>query len=326
MSANLPILNKPILNKLGPAATPSNQPFAGNRPFASIQLPTMVESTLPNGARPKHGAGLPVPTDPKKLEKRIAYKITKAMHHYGMLEDGDKVMVCMSGGKDSYALLDFMQRAQKHAEINFEILAVHLDQGHPDFPLDVLEGYLATCGSPYEIIHEHTHDIVVEKLQPGRTTCSLCSRLRRGILYDRATKFGCTKVALGHHRDDILATFMLNVFFCGQLKAMPPLLRADDGHNTLIRPMAYVPEDWIKAWSAHKGYPLIPCSLCSKQPDLKRAQMEQLLAQLNSVYPSALESCLHALGSVHPRFLLDNELYDFDTGSGPVDRDADAFA
>ena len=311
MSAHLPIWH--------------NQPESTQQAMPKAVLPGLVKPVLADGSRPKHGAKLPIPESPKKLEKRIAYKVTKAVHHYDMLDNGDRVMVCMSGGKDSYALLHFMQRAQKHAPIDFEIVAVHLDQGHPEFPTDVLEDYLKTCGSPYEIIHEHTHDIVLEKLQPGQTTCSLCSRLRRGILYDRAKKLGCTKVALGHHRDDMLATFMLNFFFCGQLKAMPPLLRADDGHNTLIRPLAYVPEDWIVAFAEHKQWPLIPCSLCSKQPDLKRSQMEELLDQIDAVYPGSLESALHALRSVHPRFLMDTELYDFEKGAGPVDRDADAF-
>ncbi len=313
LSTNLPILTD---------LPPRNLMRAG----ASLLPQGMVKPVLDNGERPKSGRRRPIPGDPRKLEKRIAYSVTKAVHHYNMLEDGDRVMVCMSGGKDSYALLHFMQRAQKHAPINFEIVAVHLDQGHPGFPLATLENYLKTCGSPYEIIHEHTHDIVLEKLGPGQTTCSLCSRLRRGILYGRAKELGCTKVALGHHRDDILATFMLNVFFCGQLKAMPPLLRADDGHNVLIRPLAYVPEDWIKAFAAHKKYPLIPCSLCSRQPDLKRSQMQALLDQIQDVYPGSMESALHALKSVSPRFLMDNELYNFETGSGPVDHDADAFS
>ena len=311
MSSNLPIL--------------TDLPPRDAGPLRPVTLPNMVQPLLDDGSRPKSSPRRPIPADPKKLEKKIAYAVTKAMHHYGMLEAGDKVMVCMSGGKDSYALLHFMQRLQRHAPFEFDILAVHLDQGHPGFPLAMLEGYLKTCGSPYEIIHEHTYDIVLDKLRPGQTTCAMCSRLRRGILYDRAKKLGCTKVALGHHRDDILATFMLNFFFCGQLKAMPPLLRADDGDNVLIRPLAYVPEDWIVAFSQHKQWPLIPCSLCSKQPDLKRAQMEELLDQIDAVYPGAMESALHALKSVHPRFLMDNELYNFETGSGPVDRDEDAF-
>lgn len=302
-------------------------PRSGVRlPIPGGDLPSMVAPTLPNGAKPKSSPRRPVPTELHKLEKKIAYAFTKAIHHYNMLEDGDKVMVCMSGGKDSYALLHFMQRAQKHAPIDFEILAVHLDQGHPGFPLHKLENYLKTCGSPYEIIKEHTYDIVVDKLKPGQTTCSLCSRMRRGILYDRAKKFGCTKVALGHHRDDILATFLLNMFFAGQLKAMPALLRSDDGVNVLIRPLAYVPEDWIVALARHEQWPLIPCSLCSKQPDLKRSQMEGLLSQIDQVYPGALESSLHALRNVHPRFLMDNELYNFETGGGPIDLNADAFA
>jgi tRNA 2-thiocytidine biosynthesis protein TtcA len=301
-------------------------PLAEAAMLGRVGAPVMVQALLPDGSKPKSSPRRSVPDNPIKLEKKIAYAVTKAVRQYNMIEDGDRVMVCMSGGKDSYALLHFLQRAQKHAHVNFEILAVHLDQGHPGFPIDVLRGYLETCGSPFEIVEQNTYDIVLEKLKPGSTTCSLCSRLRRGILYDRAKKFGCTKVALGHHRDDILATFLLNLFFVGQLKAMPATLRADDGVNVLIRPLSYVPEDWIVAFAKIKQWPLIPCSLCSKQPDLKRSQMEGLLDQIDGVYPGALESALHALRSVHPRFLLDNELYNFETGAGPVDRDADAFA
>jgi tRNA 2-thiocytidine biosynthesis protein TtcA len=271
-----------------------------------------------------------IPSSARTLERRIAYMVTKAIHDYGMIVDGDKLMVCMSGGKDSYAMLHFLQRAQRKAPIDFEILAVHLDQGQPGFPTETLEAYLQQCGSPYHIVREHTYDIVMEKLAPGKTTCSLCSRLRRGILYDAAQKLGCTKVALGHHRDDVLATFLLNVFFCGQLKAMPPVLRAEDGYNTVIRPLTYVPEEMIKAFVRTKEYPLLPCRLCDKQPDLKRAQMETLLREIDGLYPGALPSALHAMKNVHPRFLMDNKAWNFDNvvrdGSGDADREADAFS
>jgi tRNA 2-thiocytidine biosynthesis protein TtcA len=267
-----------------------------------------------------------VPDDPHNLERTISHLFTKASKDFGMLVPGDKVMVCMSGGKDSYGLLHFMQRAQKHSPIPFEIIAVHLDQGHPEFPTHILEKHLAESGSPYEIVHQHTYQIVLDKLEPGKTTCSLCSRLRRGILYDTAQRLGCTKIALGHHRDDILATLMLNLFFCGQLKAMPPILHADDGKNTVIRPLAYVPESHLIAWSDHKKYPVIPCSLCSKQPDLKRGQMQQLLKELDERYPGSMPSAIKAVTDVKPRFLLDRNLYDFSgMQADPDDRDQDAF-
>ena len=299
-------------------------PVASPAPASGLNfLPTR----LANGLAPAAAKRMKIPSDPIKLEKRISYFLTKATHDYDMLAEGDKVMVCMSGGKDSYALLHFLQRAQRRAPFNFEIIAVHLDQGHPGFPLPTLEGYLKTCGSPYHIIHEHTYDVVLSKLEPGKTTCSLCSRLRRGILYKAAQDLGCTKVALGHHRDDIIATFMLNFFFCGQLKAMPAKLMSDDGKNIVIRPLAYVPEKMIIRYAEQQAWPLIPCSLCSRQEDLKRAQMEELKKQLDTVYPGALSSALNALKSAHPRFLLDRDLYDFNTSATDTDdTNLDAFS
>ncbi|HAN31096.1 MAG TPA: tRNA 2-thiocytidine(32) synthetase TtcA [Myxococcales bacterium] len=298
-----------------------------NSPSTTPNMASLLPATLSNGMAPAAPSRMVIPDDPKKLEKRIAYMVTKAMHHYEMIVPGDKIMVCMSGGKDSYALLHFLQRAQRHAPFDFELVAVHLDQGHPGFPLETLEGYLAECGSPYHIIHEHTYDVVLSKLEPGKTTCSLCSRLRRGILYSAAQELGCTKVALGHHRDDIIATFLLNFFFCGQLKAMPSKLISDDGKNTVIRPLSYVPEEMIVHFAKHKQWPLIPCSLCSRQEDLKRSQMEQLMKQMDAVYPGALPSALNALTSVHPRFLLDRQLFDFNQAvDDTTDHDLDAFA
>ncbi len=267
-----------------------------------------------------------IPDDPAILERRISHLFVQAIKDFGMIEAGERVMVCMSGGKDSYALLHFMQRTQKHSPVKFDIVAVHLDQGHPGFPLHTLEGYLQQSGSPYEIVHYHTHDIVLQKLEPGKTTCSLCSRLRRGVLYDTAKRLGCSKVALGHHRDDALSTLLLNLFFCGQLKAMPPLLRADDGVNTVIRPLAYVPEAMLVKWSEIKQYPIIPCNLCSRQPDLKRAQMNDLLRELDKRYPGALPSALNAIQDVKPRFLYDRKLYDFSGAAMGDDREDDAFA
>jgi tRNA 2-thiocytidine biosynthesis protein TtcA len=216
-------------------------------------------------------------------------------------------------------LLHFMQRAQRKAPVDFEIIAVHLNQGHPGFPLPTLEAFLRDCGSPYEIIDEPTYDIVIDKLEPGKTTCSLCSRLRRGILYGAARRLGCTKIALGHHRDDFIATLFLNLFFCGQLKAMPPVLHGDKGRNIVIRPLAYVPEEMLVAFAEAQRYPLIPCNLCSRQPDSKRAQMEALLRQIDAMYPGAMPSALHAMKNVHPRFLMDNKLWNFDNDPGEGD-------
>ncbi len=269
-----------------------------------------------------------IPDDPKELERRISHLFVKAIKDFGMIQAGERVMVCMSGGKDSYALLHFMQRTQKHSPVKFEILAVHLDQGQPGFPSDKLEAYMAAAGSPYEIVRYNTYDIVMDKLEPGKTTCSLCSRLRRGILYDAAKRLGCSKIALGHHRDDALSTLLLNLFFCGQLKSMPPLLRADDGVNTVIRPMAYVPEAMLIKWSEMQQYPVLPCNLCSKQPDLKRAQMNDLLRELDKRYPGAMPSALNAIQNVSPRFMYDRELYDFTSTPQPDgdERDDDAFA
>ncbi len=268
-----------------------------------------------------------VPDDPQLLERRISHLFTKASKDFELIRPGDRVMVCMSGGKDSYGLLHFMQRAQKHSPIKFDLIAVHLDQGHPGFPTHILEEHLKNSGAAYEIVHQHTYDIVLDKLEPGKTTCSLCSRLRRGILYDTAKRLQCNKIALGHHRDDILATLLLNLFFCGQLKAMPPVLRADDGVNTVIRPLSYVPEAFLKKWSDVQKYPVIPCGLCSKQPDLKRAQMQGLLAELDQRYPGSMPSAIRALTDVKPRFLLDDKLFDFKTNqAGAGDRDEDAWS
>lgn len=319
---------QPALAHTGRANTVST--LRSLRDDGDIAEPIEIEEDFSFDLSGPHTIAVPrrqrIPDDPAILERRISHLFTKASKDFGLLEPGDKVMVCMSGGKDSYGLLHFMQRAQRHSPIKFELVAVHLDQGHPGFPLDTLEGYLRTCGSPYEIVHYHTYDIVLQKLEPGKTTCSLCSRLRRGILYDTAKRLGCNKVALGHHRDDMVATLMLNLFFCGQLKAMPAKLRADDGYNTVIRPLAYVPEPMLVKWAEIKKYPLIPCNLCSRQPDLKRAQMNALLADIDRRYPGALPSALQAMQNVKPRFLLDRGLYDFAAGGTTADdRDEDAF-
>jgi len=262
--------------------------------------------------------------DTPALEKRIGKAITKAIADYDLVVQGDRVMVCMSGGKDSYALLHFMQRGQRFSPNRFEIVAVHLAQGHPGFPLHTLRDYLARSGVEWHIVERDTYSVVQDKLQPGQTTCSLCSRLRRGILYDTAVRLGCTKIALGHHRDDAIATLLLNLFFVGKLKAMPPVLQSDDGRNTVIRPMIYVPESHLVEISKRLAFPIIPCGLCSQQPDMKRARMGELMRAMEELYPGALGSALAAIGDVQGRFLLDKRLWT--TPRTESDRHADAFA
>jgi len=257
-----------------------------------------------------------------KLQKRLRRNIGKAIADYNMIEAGDRIMVCLSGGKDSFAMLDILLNLRAHAPIDFEIIAVNLDQKQPGFPADVLPNYLDSLGIPYRIVEEDTYSIVKEKIPEGKTTCSLCSRLRRGILYRTASELGATKIALGHHGDDILETLFLNMFHGGKMKAMPPKLVSDDGRHVVIRPMAYCREKDIEKYAVAKAFPIIPCNLCGSQENLQRKMIKEMFREWERKYPGRVETMLNAMQNVVPSHLMDHQLFDFksvDQHSGIID-------
>ena len=248
-----------------------------------------------------------------KLSKRLHRQVGQAVTDFNMIEAGDKVMVCLSGGKDSYAMLDILLSLRERAPIHFDIVAVNLDQKQPGFPADVLPRYLSGRGVPFHIENQDTYSIVTSLIPEGKTMCSLCSRLRRGILYRVAGELGATKIALGHHRDDIVVTTLMNMFFGGRLKGMPAKLVSDDGRHTVIRPLAYVAETDLERWATHRQFPIIPCTLCGSQDNLQRVQIKAMIRDWERQHPGRIDNMFNALGHVVPSHLMDRNLYPFET-------------
>ncbi len=250
-------------------------------------------------------------TEFNKLQKRLRRNVGRAIEDFAMIEEGDKVMVCLSGGKDSYTLLDILMNLQRTAPVRFELVAVNLDQKQPGFPEHVLPEYLASVGVPYHILEKDTYSIVTEKVPEGKTYCGLCSRLRRGSLYGFAAEIGASKIALGHHRDDIMETLFLNMFFGGALKAMPPKLLSDDGEHIVIRPLAYCKERDIERYAKWQAFPIIPCNLCGSQDNMQRQAIKAMLQQWEKQYPGRLDSIFGAISNIAPSQLADHALFDF---------------
>lgn len=248
----------------------------------------------------------------KQVTKKLQRTTAEAIKQFSMIEAGDRIMVCLSGGKDSYTLLEMMLYFQKVAPISFDIIAANLDQKQPGFPVDVLPNYLNNLGVNYKIIEKNTYKIVMEKTPEGKTTCSLCSRLRRGTLYEAARNLNCNKLALGHHRNDILETFFLNLFFAGKIETMPPKFRNDAGDLIVLRPLAFCSESDIETFSRMKEFPIIPCNLCGSQENLQRKKVKQMITDWDTEYPDRSSTMMHALQNVYPSHLLDHNIYNFD--------------
>lgn len=246
-----------------------------------------------------------------KLHKRLRRGVGQAIADFGMIEEGDKIMVCLSGGKDSYTMLDILLNLQQSAPINFSLIAVNLDQKQPGFPAEVLPQYLSQLGVAFKIVTEDTYSIVKEKIPEGKTTCSLCSRLRRGILYRTAKELGATKIALGHHRDDMLETLFLNMFYGGKMKSMPPKLISDNGEHIVIRPLAYCKEKDIEKYAVAKGFPIIPCNLCGSQDGLQRQVVKDMLQDWDKRFPGRIETMFQAMQNIVPSHMVDKTLFDF---------------
>ena len=246
-----------------------------------------------------------------KLQKRLRRNVGRAIEEFNMIENGDRVMVCLSGGADSYTMLDILMNLQMNAPVDFELVAVNLDQKQPDFPVHILPEYLAELGIPFHILEQDTYSVVREVVPEGKTMCGLCSRLRRGVLYSFARNNGITKIALGHHRDDMIETLFLNMFYGGKLKSMPPKLLSDDGENVVIRPLAYCREKDIKEYTALKEFPIIPCNLCGSQDNLQRQAIKSMLREWDRKYPGRTETIFASIQNVVPTHLADTELFDF---------------
>ncbi len=298
-------------------------------------MPEAITAAAEPGARPPEAGRDPLGGSPavrrgpgvdiNKLSKRLHRQVGQAIADFNMIADGDKVMVCVSGGKDSYALLDILINLRQRAPIRFDLIAVNLDQKQPGFPEHVLPEYLKSLDIPFHIENQDTYSIVKRLIPEGKTMCSLCSRLRRGILYRVAGELGATKVALGHHRDDMLQTLFMNMFFGSRLKGMPPKLVSDDGKNIVIRPLAYVAEPDLERWAAHRQFPIIPCTLCGSQENLQRVQMKKMLREWERQYPGRLDNIFTAMGNIVPSHMMDKKLYPFTTlqTTGVVNPDGD---
>ena len=278
---------------------------------AVTESPWTAEEGAPAETEAKQPGKPKIEREAHKLEKRLCREVGRAIVDYNMIEDGDKVMVCMSGGKDSYTLLDILIRLQKRAPVRFELVAVNLDQKQPGFPEHILPEYLKTTGVPFHIENQDTYSIVKRVVPEGKTTCGLCSRLRRGILYRVAEELGATKIALGHHRDDIVQTLMLNMFFGGRMKAMPPKLASDNGKHVVIRPLAYVPEKDTARWAQYQNFQIIPCNLCGSQENLQRQIVGDMLRDWDKKYPGRIDNMFRAMQNVVRTHLLDPSLHDF---------------